>query len=193
MIMRAPADYVALRDLKVPGSDYAYTARAGDEITEAARGNSGWVVGQDVRALRPDSMPRPDDADDRRAWQDYAVVRGVPYAEALTLDRADLMARVDSMGEEAPEAEPLAQPEDKASKAAWVDYAAALLETRNPAGATDDLRASLQDMTKAELVATFGEGYDPESAQVRKLAGLPEEVEVGPGGLVRPAGTGSPE
>lgn len=193
--MRPPADYVVLRDLRGPGSDFAYAARAGDEITEDTRANAGWTVGADVRAMRPDSMPRPDDADDRRAWQDYAVVRGVPYSDAVALDRADLISRIDSLGDQPAEDAAPEVPEEKAAKSAWVDYAVAETTFFHPDADADAVRERAGAMTKADLVATFGpEADSPEAtAARRRVAGLPEEVEVGPGGLVRPAGTGSPE
>lgn len=101
--MRAPAQYVALRDIKLPDS-YAYAARAGDDVTESQRANLSLEVGLDVEPLTPDAMPKPPKDAPRSEWQSYAVVRGVPYAEAVDLDRDALMAAVEA--KDAPAAKP---------------------------------------------------------------------------------------
>lgn len=156
--MRPPADYVALRDIQIPDS-YAFAARAGDDMTEVQRANRGLTVGLDVRPLRTDSMPRPADDADRKAWQDYAVVRGVPYAEAVNLDRADLLKRVDGMddGDGGGESDLTAMPDQADLKARWHEYAR--LEVLREVGGTvpeETVQARLAELTKAELMALFG-------------------------------------
>lgn len=178
--MRPPADYVALRDLKAPGSDYVYALRTGDELTEIARANSGWVVGVDVQPLRDDSMPRPADDAPRSAWQDYAVVRGVPYSEAVDLDTAELRERIETQPEA--EEETGVRPEPGDRKAAWVSYAISEI-VRETGGQVDEgtARDRAASLTKAELIEVFGEDGDPQRRS--EMVALPRTVEqVGPHG-----------
>jgi hypothetical protein len=179
--MRPPADYVALRDLKIPGSDYAYALRAGDELTEIARANSRWVVGVDVAPLRTDSMPRPADDAPRSAWQDYAVVQGVPYSEAVDLDAAELRERIETRSDDAPTAAGQV-PEAGDRKAAWVDYATSEI-VRESAGQVDEATARERagSLTKADLVEVFSP--DGDSQRRAELTAPPRTVEqVGPHG-----------
>lgn len=90
--MFTPTQYRMLHDLPIPNS-YAVGLRAGDQITEQQRETGGLVVGKDVEPLDSDVMARPEDDADRAAWQNYAVVRGVPYDDAINLDRDQLIAR----------------------------------------------------------------------------------------------------
>lgn len=163
--MRPNADYVALRDIKVPGS-YAYAARAGDDVTEVQRINLGLAVGVDITPLTREAMPRPEAEADRRAWQDYAVVRGVPYTEAVNLDRGELIKRVESADKQ--EAEPLnagRMPEESARKDAWSEYAA--IEVLRRTGGSvplEEARERVKGKTKADLVEAFGPNAAPDAA-----------------------------
>jgi hypothetical protein len=158
--MRPPADYKALRDLKVPGSAYAFAAREGDDITENARDNAGWVVGLDVEPLRDDVMERPADDAPRSTWQNYAVVRGVPYAEAADLDRKELQKRLETQPEEPP-ADAGAMPAESDLKAAWVEYAVTELTKADPAVDPEQVRTLANKRTKQELIDIFGANSDP--------------------------------
>lgn len=179
--MRPPADYLALHDIKIPDS-YAYRYRAGDELTELARVHLGLVVGVDVEPLRTDAMARPADDADRATWQDYAVVRGVPYTEAVNLDRKELMARLETAEDPADPANAGAQPAEADRKQRWVDYA--VLEIiRATGGQVSQEQAAdrLAEMTKADLIAVFGP--EPDEARRAELTAVPE---ADPSGQVRP-------
>jgi hypothetical protein len=177
MIMRPPADYVALHDLQVPDT-FVFAARTGDDVTEAQRVNLGLVVGVDVRPLRTDSMARPNDDAERSAWQDYAVVQGVPYTEAVDLDRAELIKRIDRQDEEGP-ADPTTMPEPGALKAEWLEYA--VVQVMGAAGVIEqEARDRLAGLTKAELIDAFGpEDADGDWDHLLQPANVPAE-QLGP-------------
>jgi hypothetical protein len=103
-------------------------------------------------------MERPADDADRAEWQNYAVVQGVPYEEAVNLDRADLVRRVDRAPES--EAAPGADAEPPAEtdrKAVWVDYGAARVSRATEGRVTvAEARDRLSSATKAELMQAFG-------------------------------------
>lgn len=175
--MRAPADYIAKHDIQIPGS-YGFGYRTGDEMIEAARVNLGLVVGVDVDPLRPDVMARPADDAERSAWQDYAVVRGVPYAEAVNLDRQELQQRLEPGDETAAaEAEAVATPTDGDRKPVWVDYAASELTRRSGGRIDSDLaRVRVAEATKADLIAAFGPDGDGGPAEWYAVPGEVEQV-----------------
>lgn len=160
--MRPGADYVALRDIKAPDS-YAYAARAGHDVTEMQRVNLHLTVGVDVLPLTTTAMERPADDADRRQWQDYAVVRGVPYDEAVNLDRAELLSRIKDA--EKQDAEPLSAgtmpgKTDKADR--WREYAA--LEILRRTGGTvthDEARERVKNRTRNDLIDAFGPDAAP--------------------------------
>jgi hypothetical protein len=181
--MRPPADYVVNRDVRIPGT-YAYALRTGDEITEAGRQQRGLVVGVDVTPLRNDVMARPADGDPRSAWQDYAVVQGVPYAEAVDLDAAELRNRIETQADAPEPANAGEMPDASDRKAAWVDYAALQI-----VGATggqvdvDTARDRAADRTKADLIEAFGpDAQDPQTDErFAPLWQMPKQVrQVGP-------------
>lgn len=155
--MRAPAQYMALHDIQVPGS-YAFAARTGDDVTEMQRVNLKLVVGVDVRPLTPEAMPRPADDADRGEWQNYAVVRGVPYEEAVNLDRGELLERIE-LAEDESEQQAVASgmPETDALKAAWVEWAETEI-LRSTAGQVSPQEAHdrAAGATKAKLIEAFG-------------------------------------
>jgi hypothetical protein len=163
--MRPGADYVAMRDIRIPDS-YAYAARAGDDVTETQRVNLRLVVGVDITPLTRDAMPRPEDDADRRAWQDYAVVRGVPYDEAVNLDRGELTKRVDAADKQL--AEPVnagEMPAEGDPKADWAEYAAIeVLRRTGGAVSLEEARERVKGRTKADLVSAFGPNAAPDAA-----------------------------
>jgi hypothetical protein len=153
--MRPPADYRALRHITPEGS-WAAAFNVGDDVTEDQRRNLRLVVGEDVTPLSDTVMHRPADDDDRAEWQDYAVVRGVPYDEARTLDRAELITRVGNPPDDSNGAVPLA-PAASDRKAVWAEFAAhrIVLDSRGQVdlGAA---RTRANAASKDDLIAAFG-------------------------------------
>jgi hypothetical protein len=159
--MRPPAQYVALHDIQ--GQDtYAFAARTGDDVTEAQRVNLGLVVGVDISPLSPDAMQRPADDAPRSEWQNYAVVRGVPYSEAVDLDTAELRNRLETRDDD-PDSDARSvnagtRPAAGDKKDRWVDYAAIQIVQRTGGRvSTETAQARAAEMTKAELAEAFGE------------------------------------
>jgi hypothetical protein len=191
--MRPPADYTLMHDLPIPGT-YAAALRAGDEITEQGRVAAGLVVGIDVLPLRDDVLARPGDDDPRAAWQDYAVVRGVPYDEAVNLDAAELRTRVDAEPEGAREA---AMPETGDRKNVWQDFA--VTQIVGATGGKVDAgtaRDRISPLTKAELMEVFGpDAQDPDTDESwAYLWAVPGQVEQGgPHGDIVLAATPEPD
>ena len=182
--MHTETHYVLLHDLTIPNS-YAVALRQGDQITEVQRATGNLRVGLDVAPLSRASMARPDDGADRVTWQDYAVVRGVPYSEAVNLDLADLRERADAEPEPAPQVEAGAMPAEADRKAVWVDYAAARMLTLGRDFTPDTARDRAQTATKAALMAAFGpqatdadlEAFLADSDQQDGDAAEPEKVQ----------------
>lgn len=157
--MRATPHYVLIRDFKVPGSDFAVALRTGDEITEEQRATAGLIIGLDVTPLSADVVARPGDDADRAEWQDYAVARGVPYAEAVNLDVKDLQAREEVQADPEPVVPDM--PEASAVKATWVEYGAQQSVLAGQGRVTlEQARAGLADRTKADLIEIFGPNPD---------------------------------
>jgi hypothetical protein len=180
--MRPAAAYVLLRDYKVPDSPYAVALRAGDEITELGRVNAGLVVGLDVRPLSDAVMPRPADDAPRSAWQDYAVVRGVPYAEAVDMDAAELRNRLETQ-DPAPEENNAGDlPTEGDRKQRWVDYAVlSVMQSSGGQVNEETARDRVSGLTKADLIEIFGPDGDPDRRA--ELSAPPRTVEqVGPHG-----------
>lgn len=153
--MYTETHYVLLHDLRIPNS-YAVSLREGDKITEAQRSTGNLRVGLDVAPLSRASMARPDDEADRVVWQDYAVVRGIPYDEAVNLDRADLISRADAEPDPEPVVEAATPPAEADRKALWVDFAAQQMLLAGRGFTLDGARDRAQAATKAELMAAFG-------------------------------------
>lgn len=156
--MRAPAEYRALKRIAVPGTSVA-GYQAGDEVPMGAVENWGLVVGDDplvadVQPLNTGIIPRPEDDNDRTAWEAYAVGQGMTSAEA----RAESLPALRKKYPETDEpvvAEPLpdatagpVRPEDSAPKADWVEFV-------KRSGA-DPEWAEAKGTTKADL-----QGFDP--------------------------------
>lgn len=193
--MRPGDDYVALRDIRIPDS-YAHAARAGDGVNETQRVNLHLIVGVDLMPLTRDAMPRPGEDADRRAWQDYAVVRGVPYEEAVNLDRSELLKRVESADKQL--ADPInagEMPAEGDSKAAWADYAAIeILRRTGGAVPLEEARERVKGRTKADLVSAFGSNAAPDAASDLTTVSSSDMPPVHSGDAVaeqgRPAGQG---
>jgi hypothetical protein len=169
---------MALRDIPNAPDSYAYAARTGDDMTEMQRRNLHLTVGVDVSPLTKDAMPRPADDAERVDWQNFAVVQGVPYEEAVNLDRAELMERLEVQETpEAPSAGGSGMPAETDLKAAWIDYAASEI-FRGTAGQVTmeqgNERASAA--TKAELIAAFGPNATPEARSPFLVVEQPEGV-----------------
>lgn len=76
--MRPRADFVALHTIMVGG---VIGYHAGDEMVADVVDNLHLVVGEDVRALRPDVIPRPADDAPRAEWARYAAGQGLAQDE----------------------------------------------------------------------------------------------------------------
>lgn len=179
--MRPHADYVALRDIKVPDS-YAFAARAGHDVTEAQRINLNLIVGDDpatadIAPTSPNAMNRPDDDADRLQWQNYAVVRGVPFDEAVNLDRSELVKRA-GREPDAPTGTVALRPEPGDKKAAWVEHAVGRIMTETNGRVGPALaRERAEAATKADLLAAFGPDAAPDAAKPFLAEPEPETVD----------------
>lgn len=158
--MRPNAPYMALRDIPIPDS-YAFAARQGDDVFEDQRLNLGLVVGLDIEPQSGTAMERPAEDAERLDWQNYAVVRGVPYSEAANLDRDALVKRVRQAEKEGAPAEAYTMPEPADRKDRWQDYAAGQVVRRTQGRVTrDEARDRMKAMTKDQLVQAFGPDGD---------------------------------
>jgi hypothetical protein len=88
--MRPRADYAALHTIMVGGVIGYHT---GDEMVADVVDNLHLVVGEDVRALRPDVIPRPADDAPRAEWAQYAAGQGVAQDELDNLGVEQIRAK----------------------------------------------------------------------------------------------------
>lgn len=164
--MRNPTDFVALRDIKQPGT-FVFGYRAGDDVHADVVNDPDWgiVVGQDVRPTNTGAVARPADDAPRADWQAYAIGQGMKPADAEAASLDDLVSAYPAPDpENPPPAEALpeadARPADSAKKADWISYVVANGGDEEWANAGDTTKADLQGWTAEDSLSAPNEG-DP--------------------------------
>lgn len=150
-------DYTALRGILSPGTS-VYGYHRGQPVTAevvdtwsltvgTANDPEADVVEGDLPADEVDVAPvahRPTEADNRAAWESWAVANGMDAQQAAEASQEDLEAVGGSEQGDQPE-----RPADSAKKAEWQAYAWAL--------GADETWAYADTTTKADLQA-----YEPQ-------------------------------
>lgn len=142
--MRNPTDFVALRDIKRPGT-FVFGYRAGDDVHASVVDDPDWglVVGEDVRPASADVVPRPADDASRADWQAYVVGQGMSPADAEAASLEDLVAAYPASESESVPTDD--RPADSAKKADWIAYVVAHGADETWANAGDTTKADLQE------------------------------------------------
>lgn len=118
--MKPPTKYTALHDIKPNPLGYAYSHRTGDDVEPSVVENLKLRVGVDVAVADATVIPRPDDDDDRLAWEAYAIGQGMPVEEAQKSERDELIMQYPA---EEPREDMMALPPARnASTEDWVKY-----------------------------------------------------------------------